>query len=188
MDYNYDTLLQSYTPEPTPPPTPSPPPELPCAGAFHAHRANTARDYWFDVDTDDFHPCNQPLCQHRFDDIASQLGWLPDYPAHIPISRPIPPTSSRVAPTQTVPTASTPEAHRPARTMAAPLDPATQAYVDAAIENLFRRLQTPSSQPKAKEPDAFNGNKARYDAWKQQVQLYVGGLEKDRALLLGRVP
>ncbi len=66
--------------------------------------------------------------------------------------------------------------------MAAPLDPATQAYVDTAIERLFRRFQAPTSQPKIKEPDSFDGTKARYDAWKQQVQLYVGSMEKDRAL------
>ncbi|KAI0643778.1 hypothetical protein C8Q79DRAFT_914916 [Trametes meyenii] len=66
--------------------------------------------------------------------------------------------------------------------MAAHLDPTTQAYVDAAIEGLFSRLQTPPNQPKVKEPDVFDGNKARYDAWKQQVQLYVGSMAKDRAI------
>ncbi|RPD71342.1 hypothetical protein L226DRAFT_438580, partial [Lentinus tigrinus ALCF2SS1-7] len=33
-----------------------------------------------------------------------------------------------------------------------------------------------------KEPDTFDGTKARYDAWKQQVQLYVGSLDKNRAI------
>ncbi|TFK79163.1 hypothetical protein K466DRAFT_467392, partial [Polyporus arcularius HHB13444] len=35
-----------------------------------------------------------------------------------------------------------------------------------------------------KEPDLFNGDKTRYNAWKQQVQQYVGGLDKDRAITI----
>ncbi|RDX50189.1 hypothetical protein OH76DRAFT_1349746 [Lentinus brumalis] len=76
--------------------------------------------------------------------------------------------------------------------MATPLNQDTKTYIDQALRELANILRGASSsaaqpsgaQPKVKEPDLFNGDKTRYNAWKQQVQQYVGGLDKDRAITI----
>ncbi|KAI0369160.1 hypothetical protein BV20DRAFT_968348 [Pilatotrama ljubarskyi] len=66
--------------------------------------------------------------------------------------------------------------------MAPQIDEDTQAFIQATVQTLVERFPTSSPRPKVKEPDTFDGTKARYDAWKQELQLYVGSMDKDRAI------
>ncbi len=71
--------------------------------------------------------------------------------------------------------------------MVAPLNQDTKTYIDQVLilKNASSSATQPSgAQPEVKEPDIFNGNKTWYNAWKQQVQQYVGGLDKDRAIAI----
>nr|VWO96109.1 Uncharacterized protein [Ganoderma boninense] len=167
--------------------TSSPPSKEPCVGAFHARSSTSERDFWFDVNADNFRECTSPNCPHRFGDIVSQLGRLESFP-FAPIHKPHPVIAPSMSPTQTPSGGPASETVNAAGTDPPQLDPATQAYLDKKIEERDARHAAASSAatapPKLKELEIFDGNRARYRSWKRMSQLYVGGVDKDRAITL----
>ncbi|KAI0372110.1 hypothetical protein BV20DRAFT_1120308, partial [Pilatotrama ljubarskyi] len=101
---------------------------------------------------------------------------------HNPFAFSAPPVTPSVPSVEATATTSAPETHCTTRAMAPQIDEDTQAFIQATVQTLVERFPTSSPRPKVKEPDTFDGTKARYDAWKQELQLYVGSMDKDRAI------
>lgn len=62
-------------------------------------------------------------------------------------------------------------------------DPAWEDLITSLLNRINVRNERPA-EPKFKDPDVFDGNKLRYDAWKYSIRQYVDGVEKDRAISL----
>lgn len=62
-----------------------------------------------------------------------------------------------------------------------PEDPAWENLIARILNRVERRGDRPA-EPKFKDPDVFDGNKLRYDAWKYNIRQYVAGVGKDRAI------